>query len=125
MNTTASDIEKNSKETFDKIILSKAPYVKENHHLYAFVYDLNATIVAHPKAILVGRCFKGKPDATGTNCFRDKIIAGALKNGTGWVQYLYKKPQDNKLYKKETYYKLVTDNLGKQYVVCAGRYTDK
>ncbi len=64
---------------------------------------------------------KGKPDVSG-KMFRDEILAGALNNGTGWVDYIYTKPGQGGLYYKTTYYKLTTGRDGELYIVCAGKY---
>ena len=47
---------------------------------------------------------------------------GALDSGTGWVDYIYTKPDKSGLYQKTTYYKLITASNGEQYIVCSGRY---
>ncbi|MFH2065884.1 MAG: cache domain-containing protein [Pseudomonadota bacterium] len=118
----AAEIEKDAKGTFEKIINGGHPYRnKDNEELYAFVYNENVEIVAHVTKSLVGRSYKGKPDVKGKK-FRDEIVEGALKNGTGWVDYAYQKPGEKGIHNKTTYYKLVTGNDGTKYVVCSGKY---
>ena len=73
---------------------------------------------------VVGRNFKGVPDMAG-RLFRDNLVEGALKNGTGWEDYVFTMPGKIGLFYKSAYYKLVTGSDGKQYVVCVGRYKDK
>ena len=73
---------------------------------------------------VVGRNLKGVPDMAG-RLFRDNIVEGALKNGTGWEDYVFTMPGKIGLFYKSVYYKLVTGSDGKQYVVCVGRYKDK
>jgi len=73
---------------------------------------------------VVGRNLKGVPDMAG-KLFRDNIVEGALKNGTGWEDYVFTMPGKIGLFYKSVYYKLVTGSDGKQYVVCVGRYLDK
>ncbi|HEY9757464.1 MAG TPA: cache domain-containing protein [Oculatellaceae cyanobacterium] len=86
------------------------------------MYDTNMTIVAHADNIqLVGDNFKGKTDVTGKP-FRDEILEGALKNGTGWVDYVYMHPVQANLYYKTTYYQLTEGSDGKSYIVCSGNY---
>jgi polar amino acid transport system substrate-binding protein len=125
VNTTAADIEGNASETFRRINAGEAPYRDpENPALYAFAYDTNTTMVAHADNILlVGDNFAGKTDVTGKP-FRDEIIAGALENGTGWVEYVYSSPTESNLYYKTTYYRLTEGSDGNSYIVCSGNFKD-
>jgi len=66
----------------------------------------------------------GKTDVSG-RAFRDELIAGALADGTGWVDYIWTNPAVGDLYYKTTYYTLVTGSDGVEYVVCAGRYKEE
>lgn len=117
----AKDLEAGASQTLEKISAGEAPYKdKEQSELYVFVYDDQVNMLAHPKKELVGRSYKGLPDVRG-KAFRDEIVEGALKNGTGWVSYSYQKPGESGMWKKKTYYKLVEAD-GKKYVVCAGMY---
>ena len=120
---TRSDIMKDAKGTFDKINKKQAPYVaKENSALYVFVYDSDVNMVAHAQLEgLVGKNFKGKPDAKG-KAFRDEIVTGALAKHEGWVEYIYQKPGDSGLFPKKTFFMLAKGNDGKDYIVCAGMY---
>ncbi len=123
VNLTSSHIEASAEGTFEKINQGLAPYKDPvNPALYTFVYDTSVTIVAHAtNPLLVGVNFKGKTDAAG-KLFRDEIVQGALDNGTGWVDYIYTKPDESGLYYKTSYYKLTYGSDGVPYVVCAGRY---
>jgi len=123
VNTTAAAVEKNASDTFQRINAGEAPYRDaKDPALYTFVYDENMTIVAHADNIqLVGKNFKGKTDVTGKP-FRDEILEGALKNGTGWVDYVYMHPVQTNLYYKTTYYRLTNGSDGKYYIVCSGNY---
>ena len=123
VNTTAAAVEKNALNTFRRINAGEAPYRDaKDPALYTFVYDENLTIVAHADNIqLVGMNFKGKTDVTGKP-FRDEILEGALKNGTGWVDYVYMHPVQTNLYYKTTYYRLTNGSDGKSYIVCSGNY---
>lgn len=123
VNTTAAAIEKDAPDAFRRINAGEAPYRDpKDPALYAFVYDMNLTIVAHADNIrLVGANFKGKTDVTGKP-FRDEIFEGALKNGTGWVDYVYMHPVQANLYYKTTYYQLTRGSDGNSYIVCSGNY---
>ncbi|MCW3994682.1 MAG: transporter substrate-binding domain-containing protein [Candidatus Bathyarchaeota archaeon] len=122
---TAAAIAKNAPDTFRRINAGEAPYKdSQNTGLYVFVYDTNVTMVAHAdNTQLVGVNFKGKTDVTGEP-FRDKIVAGALENQTGWVEYVYMNPSQTNLYYKTTYYRLIQGSDGKYYVVCSGNFKE-
>ena len=123
VNTTVAAIERNASDTFRRINAGDAPYRDpKNPALYAFVYDMNMTVVAHVDNILmVGVNYKGKTDVTGKP-FRDDILAGALKNGTGWVDYVYLNPVQTNLYYKTAYYRLTRGSDGNSYIVGSGNY---
>jgi signal transduction histidine kinase len=90
--------------------------------LYAFVYDENVVMLAHPvKPHLKGRSYKGKPDVKGKK-FRDEIVSKALSGG-GWTDYSYQKPGTKGIFKKSSYSEAAT-NGGKKYIVAAGIYLD-
>ena len=121
VNTTAAAIEENATDTFRRINAGEAPYKDaQNPALYAFVYDTNVTMVAHADNIqLVGASYKGKTDVTGKP-FRDEIVAGALKNGTGWEDYVYINPVETNLYYKTTYLP-VNERKRRELLCCSER----
>jgi signal transduction histidine kinase len=116
VNSAATYYEKNGTQaTIAEINKPKGMFVKGN--LYVFAYDLNGTNIAHPfNPKLIGKNFLDKTDASGKTYRRD-ILNGAKKNGSGWVDYLYKAPESGRTEKKATYYKLVGD-----MILCAGIY---
>jgi signal transduction histidine kinase len=94
-----------SKGTFDK------------GDLYVFAYDMNATIVAHPKnAKLIGKNLLEVPDTDG-KLFRKEIVEVAKNKGSGWVDYKYMNPETKKVENKTTYVLRVEDTI-----VCCGAY---
>jgi polar amino acid transport system substrate-binding protein len=123
VDTTAMAIGKNVTDTFRRINAGEAPYRDHEHPaLYTFVYDVNATMVAHADNILlVGTNLKGKTDVTGKP-FRDEIVTGALEQSTGWVEYVYTNPVQANLYYKTTYYQLAKGSDGNSYIVCSGNF---
>ena len=125
VNYTSSCIESDAPGTFKKISAEEHPFKdKDNPALYVFVYDMKINIVAHAdKPLLVGMNFMGKVDVSGKK-FRDEIVAGAIKNRTGWVDYIYTNPAESGLYYKTTYYSLTRGSDGKMYVVCCGKYKE-
>ncbi len=123
VDTTAAALEQNTLDTLRRINAGEAPYRDPtNPGLYVFVFNTNMTIVAHADNIMqVGVNFKGKTDVTGKP-FRDEIYEGALKNGTGWVDYVYLHPVQTNLYYKTAYYRLTRGSDGAQYIVGSGNY---
>ena len=121
---TCLDVQKDAPSTFKKINSGLHPYVdRDDPSLYVFVYDSAGTVVAHPDETLVGKNFKGKPDAAG-KLFRDDILTGALEHGEGWVGYIHTKPGERLTRQKSTFYKRVTGSDGNTYIVCSGRYKE-
>jgi signal transduction histidine kinase len=119
---TCAAVEKDAQGTFAAIDAGAAPYVDpQNAALYVFVFDRDVTNVADPDPAFQGRCMKGVPDAAG-KLFRDALVSGAFADGSGWIEYVKEEPGKEGLYRKESYYRLVTGSDGEQYVVGAGRY---
>jgi polar amino acid transport system substrate-binding protein len=125
-NFTSSSIESDAPGTFKKISAGEHPFKdKDNPGLYVFVYDTDVNMVADAdNPNLVGMNFMGKVDVSGKK-FRDEIVAGAIKNRTGWVDYIYTNPAESGLYYKITYYKLTRGSDGKRYIVCCGKYKEE
>ena len=118
----AGEVKADAPGTFKKIIAGEHPYKnKDNPSFYVFVYNTDVVIVAHPKADLVGRSYKGKPDVRGKK-FRDEIVQKGLSEGAGWVDYSYQKPGESGIHAKTTYLKKVKGSDGKVYIVCSGKY---
>ncbi len=86
--------------------------------LYAFAYDLDMTMQAHPvKPELVGQNLLDKKDWSGGKYFRKEIQEIALTKGSGWVDYQYENPATQKIQPKTTYVERVDD-----LIICAGAY---
>ncbi len=122
---TVADLEEDASGTLAKIDAGEHPYMdEENPTLYVFVYDTKVNLVADAgNPGLSGQNMSGKTDVSG-KAFRDELIAGALNNGTGWVDYIWTSPAAGGLFYKTTYYRLVTGSDGVEYVVCGGRYRE-
>jgi diguanylate cyclase (GGDEF)-like protein/PAS domain S-box-containing protein len=86
--------------------------------LYAFAYNLEMTMKAHPvKPELVGQNLLEKKDWTRGKYFHKEIQKVALSRGSGWVDYHYENPVNKKIMPKTTYVQRVDD-----LIVCAGAY---
>ncbi|HPA08872.1 MAG: transporter substrate-binding domain-containing protein [Methanoregulaceae archaeon] len=121
VNVTAAAIERDAPDTIRRINAGEAPYRDpEQPGLYVFVFDRNVTLVAQAvNPGQVGAHLHGKTDVTGTP-FRDRIVSGALQNGSGWQEYVYMNPTDPGLYHKASYYRLVNGSDGTLYIVGSG-----
>lgn len=116
-------IQEEGEAAFEHISDPKGAFFIQDKSLYAFVYDEEVVIRAHPyKPSLIGRSYKGKPDVRGKR-FRDEIVAKALDKGDGWTEYSYQKPGATGIHRKKVYGKLV-EHDGKKYAACAGVYID-
>ena len=115
----------NALQTFARINRAEHPYKDaDNPSLYVFVLDTELTVIAHPiRTQTIGTSLKGKPDAKG-KMFRDEMLAIALKDGRGWVDYHFVNPKTNELAHKTSYFELVKGSDGKNYIIGSGKYFD-
>ena len=120
---TKSDIEKNSKLTFERINAGTHPYKNSaDPSLYVFILDSELNVAAHAiKPHNVGKNLKGKPDVKG-KLFRDEMQKKALSDGKGWVDYYYLNPKTKQITHKESYFELAEGSDGKKYIVGSGKY---
>jgi len=96
---------------------SKAKGQFDKGELYVFAYDMNATIVAHPKnPKLIGKNLMDVPDTDG-KLFRKEIVETAKTKGSGWVDYKYLNPETKKVEANTTYVLKAGD-----IVLCCGTY---
>ena len=124
VNFTVRAIENDAPGTLARINAGEHPFWdRENRALYVFVYDTSLTIVAEAdNPLLVGVNMQGKTDIAGTP-FRDRIREKALAKGSGWVEYIWMIPEENGIYTKSAYFRLVTGSDGIRYIVASGMYT--
>ena len=86
--------------------------------LYAFVYDRNMTILAHPvKPELIGQSLLYNKDWDGGKYFSKEIQEVVLSRGSGWVDYDYENPVTRQREAKTTYAEGADD-----LIICAGAY---
>lgn len=120
---TATAIESDAAGTMALINAGAAPYMNpEDPSEYVFVFSPNVTVLANAaNPHLVGTLMKGKTDVAGT-AFRDEFVAVATTNCSGWVDYLYIKPDRGGLFYKSAWVTAVTGSDGETYIVGAGIY---
>jgi len=112
----AAFVKANGKDAALKEI-NKAKGQFDKGELYVFAYDMNATMVAHPKnAKLIGKNLMDVPDTDG-KLFRKEIVETAKTKGSGWVDYKYLNPETKKVEAKTTYVLKAGD-----IVLCCGTY---
>ncbi|MDD1728279.1 MAG: cache domain-containing protein, partial [Methanospirillum sp.] len=123
VNKTAIALSSNAPETIADINAGKTPYRDPTDpELYVFVFDKNITLMANAvNSANTGKNLSGMTDVTG-KAFRDDMVDGAVRNGTGWVSYVYSNPDSLGLYQKMSYYQLVNGSDGISYVIGSGRY---
>jgi polar amino acid transport system substrate-binding protein len=118
------NLRKNASEVIKEINAGEHPYKDKNiPSLWVWLFDTDLKIIAHPNSRIVGKVRKGVPDVKG-KMYRDEILKGALKNGSGWVEYHYPKPGRRGYFKKSCYYVLSKASNGKKYIVCSAYYLD-
>jgi polar amino acid transport system substrate-binding protein len=119
---TALDLQADGPGTLARINQGLAPYKDAtNSSLFTYVYDKQAVIIANADdQSLTNISLSGKTDVAGKK-YHDEIIKGAIENGTGWVDYIYTRPDQDGLYLRTVYYKMVTASNAVQFVVCCGR----
>jgi len=123
VNKTAVALSSDAPGTIADINAGKAPYRDPTDpELYVFVFDKNVTLLANAvNSANNGKNLSGTTDVSG-KAFRDDMVDGAVRNGTGWVSYVYSNPNSLGLYQKMSYYQLVNGSDGISYIAGSGRY---
>jgi signal transduction histidine kinase len=99
--------------------ISKARGQFDKGELYAFAYDFQGVMLAHPKdPTLIGKNLLEVPDSDG-KLFRKEIVELARAGKRGWVDYKYLNPETRELEHKTTYCQAVAE-----VIVCAGAYEE-
>jgi len=89
---------------------------------YIFVDDMNGTaLVSPPRPELEGKSLMGTKDAKGKAFIRE-FIETAKTKGSGWVDYMWPKPGEDKPSKKMSYIKKAKMPNGEMVIVGAGIY---
>ena len=85
-----------------KITAKDADFVQGS--MYIYMRDYNSGInIAHPfNQSIIGKDLNDVPDTNG-KLYRREIMDVAKKDGKGWVDYMYKNPENNKIEAKTAY----------------------
>ncbi|MEN3275130.1 MAG: cytochrome c [Massilia sp.] len=107
----------NGKEALLKKITAKDPeFVQGSMYIYVRDFPVGVNI-AHPyNQSIVGKDLNDVPDVNG-KMYRRDIMEIAKKDGKGWVDYMYKNPDNGKIEAKTSYLMRVND-----IVLVAGIY---
>ena len=92
-------------------------HVGSGSELYLYIYDLKGQMIANGfKTDLVGKNRWDAKDSDGKFYVRE-FLALAKSKGSGWVDYQYANPLDNKIELKTSYIELFED-----HIYCCGTY---
>jgi cytochrome c len=102
-----------------KAVSDKSVASFHDRDLYPFVYDLSGRCVAHgARPALIGKNLLDLKDQDGTYLIRE-MIRIASGPGSGWVNYKWPNPLNNKIEDKTSYVKKMGD-----YFVGVGVYRE-
>lgn len=113
----AAFVKAHGKDALVRKIAAKDPDFVQGA-MYIYMRDFPAGVnIAHPfNLALIGKDMNDVPDTNG-KMYRRDIMEMAKKDGKGWVDYMYKNPENGKVEAKTTYLMRVGD-----VVLIAGVY---
>ncbi|MEN8260628.1 MAG: cache domain-containing protein, partial [Pseudomonadota bacterium] len=89
---------------------------------YVFVNDMNGTVLVNPPTPEIkGKNLIDMKDAKG-KAFMRELIETAKTKGSGWVDYWWPKPGEDKPSKKMSYFKKAKIPNGEMVIVGSGIY---
>ncbi len=93
----------NGRDALIKKITAKDPEFVQGS-MYIYMRDFGSGVnLAHPfNQSIVGKDLNDVPDTNG-KMYRRDIMDVAKKDGKGWVDYMYKNPENNKIEAKTAY----------------------
>ncbi len=98
----AKYLKTNGKDKLIEAVNNKDPQFISGE-IYAIVLALDGTHLAHPtNPKLIGKSMLDVPDPDG-KMFRKERVDLAAGKGSGWVDYKYKNPTNNKIEQKTAY----------------------
>jgi cytochrome c len=119
VNRVEAMFRKEGAEATFKAVSDKTIAQFHDRDLYPFIYDMNGLCVAHgARPALIGKNLSGLKDQDGKYLIREmiEIVRGP---GTGWVDYKWPNPINNKIEDKSSYVARMGD-----YFVGVGVYRD-
>lgn len=105
----AAFVKAHGKDEMIKHITAKDPAFVQGS-MYIYMRDFPAGVnIAHPyNQALIGKDLNDVPDTNG-KFYRRDIMDVAKKDGKGWVDYMYKNPENGKIEAKTSYVMRVND----------------
>ena len=100
-----SMVDKGEDQTFQIINDPKGEFV--DGELYAFVYDMAGTILAHPNSKLIGKALIKIKDVKGKAFVAEFISIAKSDKGEGWSDYWWPKLGEKNASQKVTFIKRV------------------
>jgi len=92
-----------------KLVSDKSTPQFHDRDLYPFIYDMSGTCVAHgARPALIGKSLIGLKDQDGKFLVRDMIEIAKTK-GSGWYDYKWPNPLNNKIEDKVSYVEKMGD----------------
>lgn len=120
VNSAAALIESKGKTAFAEFKKKDSKWYTEK--TYVFVDDINGTVLVNPPSPEIeGKNLIDMKDAKGKALIRE-FIKIAKTEGSGWVEYWWPKPGEEKPSKKKSYIKQVKMPNGEIVIVGAGIY---
>jgi len=119
VNRVEAMFKKDGAEATFKAVSDKSVAEFHDRDLYPFIYDMTGTCVAHgARPALIGKNLIELKDQDGKYLIRE-IIDTANGSGTGWIDYKWPNPLNNKIEDKSSYVAKMGD-----YVVGVGIYRE-
>ena len=119
VNRVEAMFKKDGAEATFKAVSDKSVAEFHDRDLYPFIYDMTGTCVAHgARPALIGKNLIELKDQDGKYLIRE-IIDTANGSGTGWIDYKWPNPLNNKIEVKSSYVAKMGD-----YVVGVGIYRE-
>ncbi len=119
----AALIERKGKDAFPELRKKGSEWYKGE--TYVFVDDMNGTALVNPPAPEIeGKKLIDMKDAKG-KAFVREFIETAKTKGSGWVDYWWPKPGEDKPSKKISYIKKAKMPNGEMVIVGAGIYVEE
>lgn len=110
---------KDGADTTFKAVSDKSVAAFHDRDLYPFIYDMNGTCVAHgARPALIGKNLIGLKDQDGKYLIQE-LVEIAKGPGSGWVDYKWPNPLNNKIEDKSSYVEKMGD-----YLVGVGVYRE-
>jgi len=122
VNSAAALVESKGKDAFSEFEKKDGKWYKGK--TYVFVDDMNGTVLVNPPSPeIVGKNLIDTQDAGGKALIREFIKIAETK-GSGWVDYWWPRPGEDKPSRKMSFVRKAKMPDGKMVIVGAGMYAE-